>query len=201
MPNRIGARIAKAGLIVLLLALCGGSAFADLAFPVSGLTTGDFYLGTVDLGSSIPLSGLSFTGNTFSGTNPSINLGTFSLAALASWFDPYDFKLSVNFLAPATSGTVFKADLNGVVSFVGGSAKIDFANNGPTHFAFTNGQGSGSFDLSIADVKVGNWSSASIMGTISNATFAATPEPTAVILTSALLGGVIVLFRKRLQRS
>ena len=55
-------------------------------------------------------------------------------------------------------------------------------------------------DLSVADVRIGNFSQGSIIGTISNATFAATPEPSSIVLLSTLLGGVLILFRKRLSR-
>jgi hypothetical protein len=75
-----------------------------------------------------------------------------------------------------------------------GSATIDFANN-VRHVEF----GSGSFDLRITDVVVANGSSASIIGRISNATFATTPEPASIVLTTALLGGLLVVFRKRLK--
>jgi hypothetical protein len=59
--------------------------------------------------------------------------------------------------------------------------------------------GSGSFDLLITDVVVANGSSASITGKVSNATFATTPEPASIVLTTALLGGLLFVFRKRLK--
>jgi hypothetical protein len=190
---------------VILFCLSGSTAFAD--FTMAGSTTGTFYLGSVSLGSSIDLLGLSFTGANFGPTtidtdspNPqaNLNLGTFNLSSLLAVFNPFDFNLRVNFTAPAASSTIFSADLRGaVVPVIGGFAKIDFVNT-PRHFEFSNSQGSGSFDLTIQDVTVTNGSSKSLTGTISNATFAATPEPTSIVLISTLMGGVLLLFRKRL---
>ena len=201
---------ARAACLVALFGLSGGTAFADL-LQVQGSTSGQFYstplpplVPAIPLGSSI--GGLTFTGSNFGPTGePEIDLGTFSLATLFSIFDPVDFKLSVEFTAPAgAGGSTFTADLSGLVSIIDidhdgpDYVKVDFRTNGPKTFAFTNSQGSGSFDLSISDVNVRNGSSQHIKGSISNATFAATPEPTAVVLTGTLVGVAIVLFRKRL---
>jgi hypothetical protein len=191
---------------VVLLCLSGGIAFAD--FTIEGSTSGAFYLGSVSLGSSIDLLGLSFNGTTLVPTtvdaespNPqaNLNLGTFNLSSLLAIFNPFDFVLRVNLTAPAgASDTIFSADLRGaVVPVFGGVARIDFANN-PRHFEFANSRGSGSFDLAIEDVILTNRSSRSISGSISNSTFAATPEPTSIVLISTLMVGVLFLFRKRL---
>jgi hypothetical protein len=188
--------------IIVLLCLSGGTAFAD-PLSMQGSTSGTFYLGSVSLGSSIPVMGLSFTGSNFGPTSSTqLNLGTFNLSSLLAIFNPFDFKLTVNFTAPAgtTGNSTFSADLYGaVVPILGGFAKIDFISNGPRHFEFSNSHGSGSFDLAISDVTLANGQSKSIKGTISNATFATTPEPTSIVLISTLLGGVMVLFRKRLR--
>ena len=191
----------KVGSIAILLCLSGGSAFADLT--MEGSTSGTFYAGSVSLGSSIPLLGLSFTGANFGPTTSTqLNLGTFNLSSLVAVFNPFDFNLTINFTAPAGAGSSsFSADLRGaVLPVIGGFAKIDFENNGPRHFEFQNGQGSGSFDLAIGDVTLTNGTSRSVKGTVSNAQFAATPEPTSIILTSTLIGGMMFLFRKRLRR-
>jgi hypothetical protein len=201
MPKTIGSWVAQAVFIALLSCVFSGSAFADLT--VQGTTSGQFYLGPIEMGTS--LTGLTFNGADFGPTTVStssptaLTLGTFSLSTLVSYFDPFDFKLSVSFTAPSYAHTSFKADLSGLVSIFGGSATINFVDNGPRHFTFSNSEGSGSFDLSINDLKVANGKTASIFGTISNATFATTPEPASIVLTTALLGGLIVLFRKRLK--
>jgi hypothetical protein len=119
-------------------------------------------------------------------------LGNFSLNTVLGYYDPLDFKLSVNFTLPATGGTSFTADVSGLVVLGVGSATINFANNGPIHI----GSGNTGFYLSLNDVTVSNGSSASITGTLS-----ANPEPASIVLTSALLGGVIILFRKKLRSS
>jgi hypothetical protein len=194
--------------IAVLLCVSCGTAFAD--FTMKGSTSGTFYMGSVSLGSSIDLMGLSFTGKNFGPVNvdtdsPSsylnLNLGTLNLSSLAAVFNPFDFILKVNFTAPAgAGGDTFSADLKGaVLPVIGGFAKIDFADNSPKRFEFANSQGSGNFTLKIADVTLTNGSSKIIYGTVSNAAFAATPEPTSIVLISTLLGGVLFLFRKRLR--
>ena len=182
MAKRIGRWAGKAGCMVLLLCLCGSAAFAD--FTVAGSTTGHFSLG---FGSVL---GLSFGGSSFSTTGGPVSLGTFNLSTLLGYYDPFDFVLSVNFTSPSNAGTVFRADMNGLVSIFGGSATINFRDNS-RHFD--------NFDLYISDITVGNRSSATLTGTISSATFASTPEPSAIALTGALLGGVLILLRKRLR--
>ncbi len=189
----------KAALVAVLLCLAHGNALADFTFDIAGSTTGQFYLGSVPLGTS--LAGLSFTGKDFGqtvtpGKDITVNLGTFSVATLFAYYNPFDFKLFVDFTAPSAGGTLFTADLSGLVTIFGGSARIDF-DDSPRHFAFAGPQGSGSFDFSLTDVKVSNFSTASITGKITN--IAASPEPAAILLTSALMAWLIVLFRKRLM--
>lgn len=186
-----------------LLSFGSGTALAD--FDIQGSTSGGFYLGPVALGSSF--SGLNFEGASFGPTTmgPSgttLSMGTFNLATLLGYFDPFDFRLNVNFTAPAGAGsTTFSADLRGLVTIFGGSVTVDF-DNSPIHFNFANSAGSGSFDLSIADVSVSNFSSRSITGRISNATYLAStvsvPEPfTPTILIINLLA--VGLFAARLK--
>ena len=203
MPNKIAAWVPKIGFAIALGCLASGSAFADPSFNISGSTTGQFLKnGFVQSGS---VNGLSFAGANFgptsvtNGSDIQIDLGTFSLFTLWSSFDPYDFKLSVNFTAPSVGGTVFTADLSGLVSFFGGSATVNFIDNGPRHFSFSNAQGAGSFDLYLTDLSVDNFSQATIKGRIYNVS--ANPEPATIALTSALMGGLLLLFRKKLQKS
>jgi hypothetical protein len=196
MLKTIRSLVVKTGYIVLLFLLVIGSAFADIEFPVAGSTSGQFYdglLGVLPLGSSV--SGLQFTGAAFGSTSaPEIQLGRFDLSARLASFNPYDFRLFVNFTSPAAGVAEFRADLSGGVLLRGGSATVNFRNN-VRHLDF----GSGSFDLLITDVVVANGSSASITGKVSNATFATTPEPASIVLTTALLGGLLFVFRKRLK--
>jgi hypothetical protein len=196
MLKTMGWLAAKTGYIVLFFLVAVGSAFADIDLPVAGSTNGQFYdglLGIIPLGSAV--AGLQFAGTTFGPTTgPEINLGTFRLSSSLAVFNPFDFKLSVNFTTPTVNATVFQADLTGAVLLGRGAATVNFANN-VRHLDF----GSGSFDLHITDVVVANGSSASIVGTISNAKFATTPEPASIVLTSALLGGLLIVFRKRLR--
>ena len=210
MFGSIGRCISRAGMLATLLSIGSISAFADLSFSISGTTTGEFSKNGVSQGSSV--YGLSYgdsQGNTsFGPTSVSpVVLGMFSLnAPLYANYNPYDFKLTINFAAPANFGpTQFSADVSGTAVFGLGYASIDFINNGPQHFTFSNSGGSGSFDLTISDALVtdpnltGIIGDRRILGYISNATFAANPEPAAIFLTSALFGGVLLLVRKKLK--
>ena len=212
MSNTIGRWFARAGMVAVLLGVGSVSAFADLSFQIAGTTTGVFSKGGVSKGSSV--YGLSYgdngNGNTTFGVTSSspIVLGSFNLdAPLYANYDPYDFKLSITFTQPDTTptGTHFTADVQGTAVFGLGYATIDFLNNGPQHFTFSSSSGSGSFDLTISDALVsdpnlsGIIGDRRILGYISNATFAANPEPETILLTSALFGGVLLLFRKKLR--
>src|SRR4051794_11368644 len=117
MPKNSSGRIAKAACITVLLCLCSGSAFADLAFNIEGSTTGELYNGLTSVGTSY--GGLSFNGASFGPTTSAqVTLGTFTLASTTfSNLNPLDFKLSVEFVAPSAGGTTFTADVNGVVFF------------------------------------------------------------------------------------
>jgi hypothetical protein len=190
----------KASVVIGLLLLFGGNASADLPFDVEGSTAGKFYLGSTNIPLGNSIGGLTFTGTHFGPTTgENLVLGTFSLSSILAYFDPLDFKLSLAFVAPVVASAAFTADLSGLVSVFGGSATVNFIDNGPRHFTFTSAQGSGTFDLLISDVTVANGSSASILGAISNATFATTPEPTTLLLTGALFCVALVVFRKRLR--
>lgn len=186
----------KAVFFALLACLSSGIALAD--FQIAGSTSGSYYLGSIPLGTN--LFGLQFQGSTFGPTtlgppaSAEINLGTFSLSSLLAYFDPFDFRLTVNFQAPAgAGGTTFSADLSGLVVFTNGSAFVNFNNNGPVHFTFSNSEGSGSFDLSISDVYVPNFSSRSITGTITNAVYSGNVISTAVTVPEPFTLTVLVL--------
>jgi hypothetical protein len=190
----------RVGFGALLFSLGSGSAFADLFLPfqLKGSTTGTFIDSS---GSYLPtVGGLTFSGRSFGPTSlPLLNLGTFHLSALPPSLTSYDFDLSVTFSAPAGAGaTDFKADLKGKTVFGVNTATINFKDNS-THFTFSNSKGSGSFDLNITDVLVTNLLDASIIGAISNATFAPTPEPSVIVLSACLLGVIFVVFRKKLR--
>jgi hypothetical protein len=186
---------------MLISTLLGSTAGTAAAIPleVQGTTSGSFFAGPVDLGSSIPLLGLAFSGADFGPTtSTTLNLGTFTLNSLLGLFNPFDFVLDVDFLVPPDAGgTSLFADLLGaVIPVFGGGAKIDFANNGPIHFTYDGG----SFDLSVADVAVKNGTSGSIVGTISNVvldTPIAVVAPGTLMLVLAGLGLVSAVARAR----
>jgi hypothetical protein len=167
MRHLVASVLVTAALVALVL---GGTAETASAIPleVQGTTSGSFSLNGTDLGSSIALLGLSFTGVSFGPTtSTSLDLGTFSLSSFLGVFNPFDFTLDIEFLVPPGAGaTSLHADLAGaVVPMLGGLVRVDFVDNGPIHFAYGNG---GSFDLSIADLTIWNGQSRDVAGTISN---------------------------------
>lgn len=197
----------KAVICAVLLCLSSGVAFAD--FQLEGSTSGYFYISSVPLGAN--LFGLEFDGSTFGPTplgppsSTEIDLGTFSLNSFLAYFDPFDFRLKVNFVAPAgAEGTTFAAELSGHVVFFNGAASVNFDED-PVHFTFSNSAGSGSFDLAIKnDVYIPNFQSRSITGVISNAVYngvpsVSVPEPftvTVLMLNLTALGIFALAIRR-----
>jgi len=195
----------KAVVCAVLLCLSSGVAFAD--FQLEGSTSGSFYIASVPLGTN--LLGLEFDGSTFGPTSlgpPSsteIDLGTFSLNSFLAYFDPFDFRLRVNFVAPAgAGGTTFGAELSGHVVFFNGAATVNFDDQ-PVHFTFSSSTGSGSFDLAIKnDVTIPNFQSRSITGVISNAVYGpsvSVPEPftVSVLMLNLTALGIFALAIRR----
>ena len=66
MQKTIRAGVAKAGLAVLLLCFASGSAFADLTYQ--GSTSGQFYVGSTNIGLGTSVAGLTFNGASFGPT-------------------------------------------------------------------------------------------------------------------------------------
>jgi hypothetical protein len=118
---------------------------------------------------------------------------------------PYTFDLGLTFTAPGgTNSATIQGDVIGTGIWGIGGASIDFGNS-PTHFTYSNGSGSGSFDLTLNTVNLWNiiHSSDTLTGTLSHASYVTTPEPAsvlAILLMSTLLGGVVFLLQKRLAR-
>jgi hypothetical protein len=129
---------AKAAVIAMLLCLAQANALADFTFDIGGSATRAFYPGAAARG-----------------TDHAVDLDTFSLATLLSYYQSFDFD--------------------------------------------NRTRGSGSFDLSVTDFKASNFPPAWAKGRITNV--AASPEPSAILLTAAFMSGVMVLFRKRLGNS
>lgn len=204
--RRMERGLMKSIVCAVLLCLSSGVAFAD--FQIKGSTSGSFSIGSVPLGDN--LFGLDFDGSTFGPTNlgpPSgteINLGTFNLSSVFAYFDPFDFRLKVDFEAPAgAGGTTFSAELSGYVWFFNGAASVNFDNE-PVHFTFSNSTGSGSFDLAIkSDVYIPNFQSRSITGVISNAVYngpsVSVPEPftVSVLMLNLLALGIFAMAIRR----
>lgn len=204
---RMRAELIKAVICAVLLCLSSGVAFAD--FQIQGSTSGSFFIGPVPLGDN--LFGLEFDGSTFgpkSAFGPpagvEIDLGTFSLNSFLAIFDPFDFRLRVNFVAPAgAGGTTFSAELSGHVFFFNGAASVSFDDE-PVPFQFSNSAGSGSFDLEIknTEVTIPNFKSQSITGLIKNAVYepsVSVPEPftVTVLMLNFLALGIFGLAVRR----
>jgi hypothetical protein len=200
------------GLATLLVVQ--GTAFADI--QVGGNTTGSaFFQGSSSQGTSVNngWAGLSFTSSTFGPQSSStpLNLGSFSLGCFvcAGNFTPYDFDLLVDFTVPVgtSSSAVINGDVKGKLSgsFLGTSNTVGIGFTGLSHFTYSNGQGSGSFDLAVNSIAAEsipvNGGSRTVTGNISNisnTTFtASTPEPASIALLGTLMIGLGIYRRKR----
>jgi hypothetical protein len=210
-------------LIPALICLFCGSAFAD-SVEVQGSTSGSFWnqAGTVNYGNAIgdgdPWTGeedddLLFEGASFGPTfGPVLTLGAFRLeraeALAPDNYDPFQFRLRVQFDVPVGSNEGnATGEMTGFVNWaLGGGVNINFG--APVTISYSNTTGSGSFDLSLSNVSLSVGSALGrhavdtepLRGTISNATFAAVPETSAIVLFGTLLGGVAFVMRKRLAR-
>ena len=197
------------GLAILLVVQ--GTAFADI--QVGGNTIGStFFQGSNSQGTSISngWASLSFISSTFGPQSSSIplNLGSFSLGCFvcAGNFTPYDFDLLVDFTVPIgiSSSAVINGDVKGKLSgsFLGTSNTVGIDFTGLSHFTYSNGQGSGSFDLAVNSIAAEsipvNGGSRTVTGNISNTTFtASTPEPASIALLGTLMIGLAIYRRKR----
>ena len=199
-----------AGLVGMLV-LVQGTALADIT--VQGSTSGAFWNGTSNQGSDV--ASLYFSGNSFGSQSSdlTLNLGSFSIECIIcsnTNFQPYDFKLTVNFTIPqGTTGTPVIGDVSGKVKGIFASTEnsvgIDFG--GPTLFTYSNASGSGQFYLTVNDIAAGSipvYGDAMLTGSITGATFTpngggtdATPEPGSIVLLGTLVGGLGLWMKRR----
>lgn len=188
--------------VCALACLLAAVAHADL-LSVQGTTTGAFF-GPNGTSYGNSRSGLTFTGRTFGASTSEITLGSFSLTAPLSLATTYtlDFQLAINFISPAgTAGTV-SGIVRGATSLGVGGVGILFSAT-PSTFSYSTSQGTGSFNLTLQDVRVadgnvlGGGGSTPLKGTISNATFSGAPEASSVFLITTVFAGTVFCLRKR----
>jgi hypothetical protein len=186
--------------LVSVMILGQGQARAD-EVTISGSTTGAI--------TGVPQ--LTFAGNPFftnttalgvgalSGAN---NLGTFSLSTAPLQSVSGTFTLNVLFTSPTGiaggQGTTYTAVITGSVSpnINQGGVNINFNNNSPVVFTFTNGTTSGTFSVAVADLFVESGNQANVTaGTTGQQ--APIPEPATLLLLGTGLTGVAEKLRKR----
>jgi hypothetical protein len=184
-------------IVIACLAGCVASAHAA-ELTLSGNTTG-----TVTGVTPLTFTGNVFTGTTalnigsLSGTN---SLGTFSLGTAPISLLSGSFTLNLTFTAPTGiaggQAATYNASITGSVSpnVDQGGVLIDFGS--PQTFTFSNGLGSGSFTLTIADLFVQTGRSANVTAGFTGP-FSPVPEPATLALLSIGLVGVALKLRRR----
>jgi hypothetical protein len=134
----------------------------------------------------------------FSGSS---SLGTFFLAPSPTQLLAGTFTLNITFVSPGGitggQGATYTAIIQGSVSpnVNQGGVNIDF-NNTPQVFTFSNGFGSGSFTLTIADLFVQTGQVAHLTAGFTGEQ-TAVPEPATLLLLGTGLTGAAAHFRKR----
>jgi len=175
-------------LIVAVFALASPSARAD-QITLAGTT------------SSTVVSGITFTPGSFGATTVGgfagfTNLGTYSLTSPGTYTGS-TVDLTVVFTLPQgiNGGTQYIANLFGtVVNNTTGGVSISFTNPSQT-ITFTNSGGSGVFTFNVNNVALSLNGTATLTGTVTNASFAPIPEPSTIVLLGA---GLLLLGTKKL---
>lgn len=192
---------------LLTIAIFCSVAYAD-SFALEGEASGDFYndAGTVKYGKSV--KELSYAGSAFGPQSSAseLSLGQFSLGSsclLCSGtnYNPFAFQLNIQFFAPVgTDSLVYSGNVKGLTWWVLGGAMVDF-DNSPINVAYSNSEGSGSFNLTISDVFLGVGDRVTLKGRVSGGNVSVDESGIdSLVLFAAGLGSLAYFARKRTRQ-
>ncbi len=203
-------RVVTTSLVAAAVA-AGASTTASAQITFAGVTSYAFNGGV--LAATATVNGLSITQDGFNvTTTPFVgnisqaaiggvgnNLGRISLSGQAFFYVNVPFQLQVAFTTPTAGSQQFFASVRGSVngSTVGG-VTFRFNPSVITNIPFTNGPGSGTFDLSVNNVSVNAGQlNAQLTGDITATAATVAPEAGTSVLLATGLVGVIGIGRRR----
>ena len=163
MPNILRSRIAKTGCVALFVFALAARlptwpSISKDPRPVSSIWG--------PLRWAVPSPAWLLTGASFGPTaTTQVTLGAFNLNTLLAYFNPLDFRLSINFVGPNTGGTTFGANLSGLDRSLGERPRL-ISTTPPNTSHFRMLKAPGVFYLTLSDVRVSNGSAGSIIGKI-----------------------------------
>jgi len=188
--------------LVGVMILAQGQALAD-EVTISGFTTGATSAPQLTFAGNSSFTGTTFLGvGALSGAN---NLGTFFLATAPGQLVGGIFNLGITFTSPSGiaggQGATFTALIQGTVSpnvNVGG-VSIDFDNTAQV-FTFNDGNTSGSFSLTVADLFVESGQAAILTAGIRGSQTDAVPEPATLLLLGTGITGIAAKMRSKRRK-
>ena len=188
--------------LVGVMFLAQGEVRAD-EVTISGFTTGATTAPQLAFFGNNSFTGTTFLGvGALSGAN---NLGTFSLPTAPGQLVGGLFSLGITFTSPTGiaggQGATFTALIQGTVSpnvNVGG-VSIDFDNT-PQLFTFNDGNTSGSFSLTLADLFVESGQTAILTAGIRGSQTDAIPEPATLLLLGTGITGIAAKMRSKRRK-
>jgi len=189
--------------------------FASLAMadtiPFQWNTTGSFSGAGLPAGltfSGAPISGI--TSTAADGSLANINLGYFTFGDIENSYTGA-FTLTVNFSRPfGAQNPVSAVTLVANANTNGGNDTLSINFAGPSQFAFSGADGSGTFTFGVANVydfrNGSHTDTVNLFGNITGAAFtasetaAAVPEPASILLVGSVVCGVAFAAKKKLSR-